>query len=53
MIKVFPEPQGPADDGGKTVPAGRKVLWMAGLMLAGLLVTASAAYLLRTLLLIG
>ena len=46
------EPAGPAEP-GEDVPAGRKLVWFAALSVAGLIVVAVSAYILRGLLLIA
>ncbi len=47
------EPAPPPETGTDEPPLGRKLIWFFGLMLAGVLVVAGSAYILRGLLFIG
>ncbi len=46
-------PEGPPEEGAPEPPLGRRLIWFAGLALAGSGVTATVAYALRALLRLG
>lgn len=52
-LRQWLEPQGPAGRDEPDGPFARQLAWFGGLMLAGLVVVACSAYVLRALLFIG
>lgn len=52
-MRDFFRPIGPPTEDDKRQPLAKRVLWFAGLALAGLVAVAAAAYLLRAMLFIG